>query len=226
MAGLLVDIIAPAFDGIMFILTPITNGLAGIQKIISSLFDPSQSFKETLQEMGPLAAGLAIAFSVIGAALLISIVPALGTAIIAAGAFAIQMGIAAVAAITTASATTLGIGIVAVVAGIAAGIAAMSTADDMVAPAGYGDKVLKGPEGSIALNNKDSVIAGTNLFGNEGSGNQDSGTNQMGAIFQQLVSEVRGLRSDIQAQPIMITVDGRVVSEITRVQNKQSSFRK
>ena len=233
-AELLVNIIVPAFKGLNFLLTPIINGLAGIQKIISSLFDPAQSFKETLKEMGPLTAGLAVAFSVIGAALLISILPALGTAIISAGAFAIEMGLAAVAAITTASATTLGIGIVAVVAGIAAGIAAMSTADDMVAPSGYGDRVLTGPEGSIALNNKDSVIAGTDLFGNTDGGQssentdggQSGGTNQMGAIFQQLVSEVRGLRSDIQAQPIMITVDGRVVSEITRVQNKQSSFRK
>jgi len=34
------------------------------------------------------------------------------------------------------------------------------------------------------------------------------------------------LAAAISAQPIMITVDGKVVSEITRVQNKQSSFRK
>ena len=118
------------------------------------------------------------------------------------------------------------LGIAAAAGAVALGYSYYSKADDMVAPSGYGDKVLTGPEGSIALNNKDSVIAGTNLFGNEGSGNQDSGNNQMGAIFQQLVSEVRGLRSDIQAQPIMITVDGKVVSQITKVQNKQSSFRK
>ena len=34
------------------------------------------------------------------------------------------------------------------------------------------------------------------------------------------------LAAAISVQPIMITVDGKVVSEITRVQNKQSSFRK
>ena len=32
---------------------------------------------------------------------------------------------------------------------------------------GYGKRVLTGPEGSIQLNNKDTVIAGTNLFGND-----------------------------------------------------------
>ena len=29
---------------------------------------------------------------------------------------------------------------------------------------GYGSRTLFGPEGAIALNNKDTVIAGTNLF--------------------------------------------------------------
>jgi hypothetical protein len=32
---------------------------------------------------------------------------------------------------------------------------------------GYGKRVLTGPEGSIQLNNKDTVIAGTNLFGDD-----------------------------------------------------------
>ena len=38
----------------------------------------------------------------------------------------------------------------------------MSKADDMVSP-GYGKRVLSTPEGSIALNNKDTIVAGTNL---------------------------------------------------------------
>jgi hypothetical protein len=37
-------------------------------------------------------------------------------------------------------------------------------ADDMFSP-GYGQRVLMGPEGNFALNNNDSVLAGTNLFG-------------------------------------------------------------
>lgn len=38
-------------------------------------------------------------------------------------------------------------------------------ADDMLSPAGgYGTRTLTGPEGSIQLNNKDTVLAGTNLF--------------------------------------------------------------
>jgi hypothetical protein len=30
---------------------------------------------------------------------------------------------------------------------------------------GYGKRTLLGPEGAIALNNKDTIVAGTNLFG-------------------------------------------------------------
>jgi hypothetical protein len=39
--------------------------------------------------------------------------------------------------------------------------------DDVVSP-GYGKRTLMGPEGAIALNDKDTVIAGTNLFDKKG----------------------------------------------------------
>jgi hypothetical protein len=56
-------------------------------------------------------------------------------------------------------------------AGAAAGAYALGKsyhADDMVSP-GYGKRTLFGPEGSIQLNDKDTVIAGTNLEGNSNS---------------------------------------------------------
>ena len=54
-------------------------------------------------------------------------------------------------------------------AAAAAGLGYMyyNKADDMMSPgasSGYGSRTLMGPEGAIALNNKDTVIAGTNLF--------------------------------------------------------------
>lgn len=67
-----------------------------------------------------------------------------------------------------------------IVAGMLATIGAaatMATADDMIAPPGYGDRILSTPKGSIALNNNDTVVAGTNLGG---GGNQESKrTNQL-----------------------------------------------
>ena len=44
----------------------------------------------------------------------------------------------------------------------------MKPADDIAMPgigAGYGNRILSGPEGSFALNNRDTVVAGTNLGG-------------------------------------------------------------
>ena len=56
-------------------------------------------------------------------------------------------------------------------AGIAAGAAVyafLKRGDDVMSPggnaSGYGNRTLFGPEGAISLNNKDTVIAGTNLF--------------------------------------------------------------
>lgn len=81
------------------------------------------------------------------------------------------------------AAIPFGVGIplaVAATAGMLATIgaaAAMTTADDMIAPPGYGDRILSTPKGSIALNNSDTVVAGTNLGG---GGNQESKrTNQL-----------------------------------------------
>src|SRR6185503_1796143 len=47
-------------------------------------------------------------------------------------------------------------------AGLLLGDDVMSPGDE--APPGYGARTLMSPEGSIALNDKDTVIAGTNLF--------------------------------------------------------------
>ena len=51
-----------------------------------------------------------------------------------------------------------------------------------------------------------------------GGGDDDSGSGSDDA----LIDEIRGLRSDIQAQPIMLTIDGKGVQQISRVQNRQS----
>jgi len=64
-----------------------------------------------------------------------------------------------------------GIGIpiaIAAVAGMIAMIASMSKGDDVISKgtggSGYGSRVLFGPEGAISFNNKDTIVAGTDLF--------------------------------------------------------------
>ena len=51
-----------------------------------------------------------------------------------------------------------------------------------------------------------------------GGGDDDSGSSSDDA----LINEIKGLRSDIQAQPIMLTIDGKAVQQISRVQSRQS----
>ena len=60
------------------------------------------------------------------------------------------------------------LGIAAAAGAAALGYQYLSKGDDVMSPgentSGYGKRTLFGPEGAIALNNKDTVIAGTNLF--------------------------------------------------------------
>ena len=51
-----------------------------------------------------------------------------------------------------------------------------------------------------------------------GIGGDDEG----GDSDSDLLNEIKGLRSDIQAQPIMLTIDGKAVQKISRVQSRQS----
>lgn len=83
------------------------------------------------------------------------------------------VGIGAAALLLNGS-LTFGLGVAAVLAAVGAGMAMFEgiksnaeTANDMVSP-GYGKRTLMGPEGTIALNDKDTVIAGTNLFDKKG----------------------------------------------------------
>ena len=96
---------------------------------------------------------------------------------------ATQLGASALFATTTSAALTLGIGGVAIAAAIGLVSAAMdsfsdsATMDDGIIPPGYGDRIISSPKGKIALNNDDTIVAGTNL----GGGNNKTGekTNQL-----------------------------------------------
>jgi hypothetical protein len=108
----------------------------------------------------------------------------LGRTIGGLASMALQLNLASVGAITTASAITFGLGLAAIVAGIAYMTSQskkaqqeLTTVDDMVMPAGYGDRILSTPKGQIALNNNDTVVAGTNL--NQSSNEETKRTNML-----------------------------------------------
>jgi hypothetical protein len=60
-------------------------------------------------------------------------------------------------------------------------------ANDLIAtPTGYGDRILLAGEDTFALNNDDTIVAGTNLFPNTSTG----GSN-MAAKIDELIAEIR-----------------------------------
>lgn len=99
---------------------------------------------------------------------------------------------------------------IATVAGMGAAIAGASsvigTADDMIAPPGYGDRILSTPKGSIALNNQDSIVAGTNLGG--GGGNSMSETN---ALLNQILNKQGTVKMNATSVGTAFSVNSRQI---------------
>ena len=189
----IVDLLIPALSVIPFILAPVFDTLKGIAGILTLSTESLSSMEIIMGGIGLAAlAYLGVIKSIAlykgimavrdGASLLTQ------TAIVALenskkkgilstiGAMTIQLGIQLgilSAALASNAAVTFGIGVAVAVAAAAAGYAAIKslTGDDVMSPGsdtpGYGSRTLFGPEGEIRLNNKDTVIAGTNLFDGE-----------------------------------------------------------
>ena len=78
-------------------------------------------------------------------------------------------------------------------------VEALDVGNDLVSMPGYGDRVLSGPEGSIALNNDDTVIAGTNLMG----GNEDRNTEQiMGNLPKEFANVLQNNLTNVESPSI------------------------
>jgi hypothetical protein len=106
--------------------------------------------------------------------------------------------------------------------GAIVGLIASVTANDMMsAPPGYGKRTLMGPEGAIQLNDKDTVIAGTNLFGNDVKSEPGKAT-QMGSKGEIKVKTEGGdmaaviaAINNLASRPINVSIDGKKVIEAT-----------
>jgi hypothetical protein len=130
----------------------------------------------------------------------------------------------AAAATTAATAVSFGTMIPIILGGVGAimGLVTSFAANDMMsAPPGYGKRTLLGPEGAIQLNDKDTVIAGTNLFGNDVKSEPGKST-QMGNKGEiKLKSEGGDMSAVIAAinalanRPINVSIDGKKVIEAT-----------
>ena len=139
-AGVVLEVVEPVVN----ILLPVFNGIAAAIKL---MFE-----------------GLTFVAQVLG--VIVGIVAVLNAKLIIAAIATMIKG-----AFESFSKIPFGVGFALASAAALAGVGFIKrlvTGDDVFsAPTnkpGYGDRTLFGPEGAIALNNKDTVIAGTNLF--------------------------------------------------------------
>ena len=185
----IVDLLVPAFELLSYILVPISATFQGIADTVLYIVDSVSGFYDMLTGantelslMQTIVGAIAITYGLIAtynaAAAATSAIRAAmeknsEKSLIKQGfimAKNLLIAIAeAVAKITGASAATLGIAAGIALAAGATAYAFLSTkGNDIMSPgensSGYGKRTLFGPEGAIALNNKDTVIAGTNLF--------------------------------------------------------------
>ena len=147
--------------------------------IITSIKDAISGVLETFGFLAPVVAVLGFAFDAIKNTVMI-VGAVLGTVflpnIIAAGVGAIGAAggfiAAAIPAIFSAfGMIPFGLGIPLAIAAVAGMIGTTMSymSDGVVSPqtggSGFGSRTLFGPEGAISFNNKDTIVAGTNLFG-------------------------------------------------------------
>ena len=181
---------------------------------------------------GPLGA-IVDAFSTIlgNAAVMKGIITAIA---IAAIPFAVSMAAAAISAIGTMSALTLGVGALAAVAGIAVTVAAMNSETDKakkdatavkpqedahIAP--DGGLMVSGEKGTYQLHKDDSVIAGTDLGSISNPPMNDSNTtsstpNNSNNGSSEVVSLLKELIKKID-QPVQFNIGGKTIQEIDKI---------
>jgi hypothetical protein len=105
-----------------------------------------------------------------------------------------------------------------------AGLAAKYMNDGVISPSsgggGYGDRVLYGPEGAISFNNKDTIVAGTNLFGNDVASGPDAGQagGGNGAVVAEL-QRVSSLLQQILGKEGGVYIDGSKVGNTLALSN-------
>jgi len=92
--------------------------------------------------------------------------------------------------------------------------------DGIISPSsggsGYGDRVLYGPEGAISFNNKDTIVAGTDLFKANDMVSAPKGAVQVGGgTSSKDIAELKGAIMALAARPVNVAIDGKKVIEAT-----------
>lgn len=92
-----------------------------------------------------------------------------------------------------------------------------SKADDLMSP-GYGKRVLSAPEGTFALNDKDTIVAGTDL--DQGSTTSQASTINVAPLVAQM-TQMNNTLNAILAKEGTVTLDGTKVGTALTVASSQ-----
>jgi len=186
-----------------------------IQKMTEALAGPLEIVAQMLDHTWAMAGVFGTIAGIITTKMVTGMVTYIGRMVVAVGLAKAE----AIAKLTSASAMTLGIGIVGVLSGIAAGVAmlnsSMREADDLISP-GYGKRTLTTPEGTYALNDKDTVVAGTDLGVEDAQIRKESSSPSKSPEinFNPLIEEIRemkGLLREVMERESDILMDGNKV---------------
>ena len=145
------------------------DSLAKMSEVLAGPLAAFANILSSTKLVLPIVLGITAGIKAMNAALIVQNLIKKAGAILDNAKIAKTVSLASISALINPAAAIAGIAAAAVVGGVA--YAYSQKADDMISPKGYGSRILSGPEGSIALNNNDTVIAGTNLGGGGGRNN-------------------------------------------------------
>ena len=206
---------------VMAIVDPLISLVDWILPKVISLFE----------YLWPVVVGISTAIAVTMLPSLISMVPVIWSAVSGFVVMAVQAAIAAIGAIATMSALTLGLGAIGIVAGILAAAAVLNNEKDKTKSAGSihdgmiapdGGLVVSGEKGTYQLHKDDTVVAGTGL-GNSTSAMTTQSTSAAGSDSTELISLMKQLISAVN-QPVIVKIGNKVVNEIDKVQTMNRSY--
>ena len=107
------------------------------------------------------------------------------------------------------------------------GLIAKYSGDDVMSAGkgkpGYGQRTLLAPEGAIALNDKDTVIAGTNLGGGQPTPiPEGGGTTNVTVNLDPLLAAMKELISAVRTETGKVFLDGEAVGKVMAMNNYQT----
>ena len=182
-------------------LSMLLEGLSGVLSIVNFIAMPLQWLGSLASFIGSTIGGWAEALGPFS--FLLKGVAGIAILLAGYGAYAALSWIPVVGPI---------LGAVAAAGVISKGFSALSSqkADDMISP-GYGKRTLTGPEGAIKLNDKDTVIAGTDLGGG-GESVKSSPSIDLSPMIS-AINEVTSAVNALNAKSWDVNLDGKLVGK-------------